>query len=974
MLIGITLLLVPLLAYTDDGGLPISADEIVVHADADAHNNALIDQTFSHDFVLDQLTYDSDVYMQRAEFYYLVDLKQDASIAAADVKQAVAYLFKKNKFQKIRIRIDSTAYGGSLHFTLVGFWTFEKLKISGVLIGKDIYSQYYLMEPGDRFEREKHEHSIKKICDAFKKEGYLQVRVSSRFVYNSATKVITVHLTVRKGKRFVVGDVQLALKTDAEAHDDELQFIKHQIYKKFLKRLAGRAYSKPAIEEQAQEMKRYLAQKGYLHVFITLDELIDGKQRRIKLKWTIDLYQKRLFVFFGNRFFTNNQLLDQILQFGRSASLLPASMLSQEIVRAYHRKGFWDVQVEPREEDERYFFLIKEGKRAVIDRIELCNVHHFSSKLLMRRYFAHLRKRPYFDAELLQQSLDALHACYFKEGFLDASIVSHDFVPTEKEGMYTLVVALDEGVRTYLKEVSIPSLPALQTQGCFATLQKKIDQAPEKRVSFDTAFLQEQRTWLLDYLHKQGYLQAALKPEINKDEDNNVSLVWQVDRGEKVYFGKTIMRGSSQFPFAYVQRELQYNEGELWDQEKIKQSFLCFKACYGFESVQLSPVHDVPFGINKPVLLTLHNDDPFELRIRAGLELQNVRRYHTIAGLAYKIGGTFIMKNPFDAGDQLRTDIDLAQSHREIIMRYHRPWLFRLPVRTLLQAYSIKHDQPGFIGTKKDIYTIKQHGFLLGLGKKTRHCDGAINIGIEWMQTTITDVANKQFADQLAKAINFEPALLGITVPFLFIEPTLFIDYVDNKVNPTVGALSLFSLKGMVPLSKTKDNTYFVRLLVEQSLFIPLRRLVAALRLRFGHIFFQQFCAIMPTERFYLGGAQSLRSYETDLAPPLGWFTDSKGQEHTVPRGGKSMINGNAELRFPLFFKDVGGVVFQDIGMLSGDNFADFQAENMLAATGFGLRYYTPIGPVRFDIGFKWRLTSPSERRLAWFLTIGQTF
>jgi len=294
-------LLVSLALNADEEVSHQATHEVILHADAGAQNNALIDQTFSQDFILDQLTYDSDVHMQRAEFYYLVDFKQGATITAADIKQAVAYLFKKNKFKEIRIRSDQTACGTNLHFSLVGCWTFEKLKIYGVLIGKDIYSQYYLMEPGDRFEQAKHEHAIKKIRHAFKKEGYLQARVMSNLVYNSATKAITVHLTVRKGRRFVVGDVQLVLKTEAEVHDDELQFVKQQVHKKFLKRLVGRAYSKPAIEEQAQEIKRYLAQKGYLHVFITLDELIDSKQRRITLKWTIDVYHKRLFVFFGNQ-------------------------------------------------------------------------------------------------------------------------------------------------------------------------------------------------------------------------------------------------------------------------------------------------------------------------------------------------------------------------------------------------------------------------------------------------------------------------------------------------------------------------------------------------------------------------------------------------------------------------------------------------------------------------------------------------
>jgi len=54
--------------------------------------------------------------------------------------------------------------------------------------------------------------------------------------------------------------------------------------------------------------------------------------------------------------------------------------------------------------------------------------------------------------------------------------------------------------------------------------------------------------------------------------------------------------------------------------------------------------------------------------------------------------------------------------------------------------------------------------------------------------------------------------------------------------------------------------------------------------------------------------------------------------------------------------------------------FADFKPQDILAATGFGLRIFTPIGPLRFDIGWKWRKQLPIERSFAWFLTFGQAF
>jgi len=177
----------------------------------------------------------------------------------------------------------------------------------------------------------------------------------------------------------------------------------------------------------------------------------------------------------------------------------------------------------------------------------------------------------------------------------------------------------------------------------------------------------------------------------------------------------------------------------------------------------------------------------------------------------------------------------------------------------------------------------------------------------------------------------------------------------------------------MIPFQKKYKDTFFLKLLFEQSFFVPIKSIVAAFRLRFGHIFYRELSSIMPSERFYLGGSHSLRGYEADLAPPLGIFVDEETKEHIVPRGGRSMCNANIELRFPVF-KKMGGVIFQDFGILSSDIFADFKPHNILAATGFGGRFFTPLGPLRFDIGWKWRRETSVERSYAWFLTFGQAF
>ena len=362
--------------------------------------------------------------------------------------------------------------------------------------------------------------------------------------------------------------------------------------------------------------------------------------------------------------------------------------------------------------------------------------------------------------------------------------------------------------------------------------------------------------------------------------------------------------------------------------------------------------------------------------MRSGFAIQQLNKELFSAGLTYRVGGDFFIKNPFNRADQIQIELDVDRSQRTFVASYRLPWLFDKPLGFLVQGHAHMYQQPGLTGKEKNLYEVIQQGFLCGLTKNYLTMNTSMNVGFEWIETRIQkddQAAPDVFARRLAHAINFEPHLLGKKIPYLLLEPSLIIDCTDQKLQPSRGASTLCTVKGLFPCNRVGENSYVVRLLIEQALFAPWRALVAALRVRLGYIFHRDLAAIVPTERFYLGGANSIRSYETDRCPPLGKFEEN-GCTQWVPQGGKSMINVNGELRFPIF-KNVNGAVFQDFGFLSGGNvLKDFSRETLLAGTGFGVRYATPLGPLRFDVAWKWRRDNPSEHSYAWFLTFGHVF
>ncbi len=942
--------------------LPINGQTIVLSSIADvAQCTALV----AHPFILTECAFTSDIVMRPEEFYYLTEFKVGRPVTREQLTQAMTHLLQKNCFESITVSLEDEPSGKKLTVALKGLWRFEKLKVSGIWVGRDWYKQYYLMEPGDPFDQDKHEHSLQKMIEACKKEGFFNVAIQSSFDRKIGTKAVTVRVVIDRGRRFSLEDSVLQLHAEGDMPSNDVALLKEQLSKKFLRAPRIGKYSRPQLEQIAKSVKDYLAQRGFLLVTIDLTEQIFHAKNSVRITWDITLGKKRDFVFFGARFFSHKQLLQRILQFGRSAWLVPASILAEELKNMYHAKGFWQVKIDTSDDAYRALFVVTEGLRTRIDDIEIQGASQLSFDAVLKHCFNKFKPPVFFDQQLYDDAVEKMVEYYNAHGFLDAKLIQHDYV-LEKDAHYRLLLTIEEGEQLWADTIAIPGFDHLLNHPPFYRKQKG--------ARYNALQIQEQKRWLSDYFRKQGYLFASVTMEIVDMPAHKKHLIWHITLGQQVRFGKTVIQGCLTFPLPLLMQELAYKKGDIWDPQKVRQSFLRLKDKQIFDTVSFAPFSVAADKAERPLMLKIHPDDPFEVRLRAGLEFQHIRHYQTFGGLTYKIGGTFLVKNPSNRGDYFRFDGDVAHSHREVQLTYFYPHLFNGPVDALLQGYGIRYEQPGFVGNQNDIYTIFQEGARVEIRHKEQHLDGGINVGFEVDRTKVgSDSNSKESAIALAKAIDFNPRLLNKQIPFVCVEPTLLINHLDNNLNPTKGMLTLVSLKGMFPTTEHYAHSYFFKLLVEHSWFVVWAKVVAAFRVRFGHIFHRCFADILPNERFYLGGSHSVRSYDADLVPPLGCFIDKHGKKNIVPRGGKTMLNINIELRLPEW-KKIGLVLFSDMGVLSGDNFIDFEHQHFVGGTGVGIRYFTPIGPLRFDIAWKWKKEAAHERRFNWYLTFGQAF
>ena len=945
------------------GGKPAIAGQIVLHEDDRGQIAEQLASELPEATLLKTLRVKSDVSLTGDEFLYLTDLREGIQLTSQWLVRACERLFAKKKFDQIELELNKGEEGVALEVRLCSFLTLQRLRVDGIPFGRHLYHQCYTLQPGDRFDEQKHNHSLEKITELLHENGYFSASVRHKLIRYPVRRQVGVRVMVQRGRRFRIRKLVTYVRGDD--HDEQIALLQEKIRARISRKLFHRRYSREVIKQRVAELREYLLRQGHMHVRLRVIEQVDYATGHVDLVWYVDLNQGFAPVFFGSRFFSRRQLVNHLTSFGRSVWLLPPSILADELVRLYHSRGFWQVKIDTQEEDGRHLFVIDEGARARVSEVVLRGTDSMNVDLLIKRCFVELRRHRFADRDIVYRALDFLATAYADAGFLDMKVVHHTYEQLEGE-RYRLIVTVDEGVLYRISSVAV--------EGCAVVDAAVFSKAVGRILS--SSLLRSQYQRLIFLTRHAGYEGVAAKPDIMRNNDGTVSLVWRVTVPERTgRFGKTIIQGLCPVRFKSLMSRLAYKPGQQWDQRLVRQSFTQLKELGVFESVQLLPLAPNEDG-ERDMLLRVVEDDPFEVRLRGGAELQHVKHYHALAGVMPRFGFTFIAKNQMGIGDLLRLDGDLVRTHREIVGRCELPISFSLPTRLSLQGYGIMHEHPGYVGINRNIYTVFQCGALANMIIRSRWWEFSTSAGIESMETSTSDSSAAptcNLAWQLAKAINFDTTLQGKRVPFIFAEPTFIVDYLDSKVDPHMGYFLLLSAKGMLSLDPELSRMNFLRFTADQSLYLPIRASVLALRFRLGYIVNKHFDAIMPPERFYLGGSRSLRGYETDMGPPLGLFVGEDGKKYLVPRGGRALFSLNCELRVPLM-QGIGGVLFQDIGALTTNGLGYCFAGRFLSCSGFGLRYHTPVGPLRFDVGWRWHKHSCLERSWAWFLTFGHAF
>jgi translocation and assembly module TamA len=571
--------------------------------------------------------------------------------------------------------------------------------------------------------------------------------------------------------------------------------------------------------------------------------------------------------------------------------------------------------------------------------------------------------KQYFDPVSWEADLRRIVRLYETRGYYQARIAQEAAIPQPKG--VDLEVKVDEGPVTKVGTFEVRGLEALPEADREAALVKmplKVG-APFEESEWESA-----KSGIVPRLHDRGYAKATVEGEALVDVKTHLAAVTLVVHpGIRYRFGaidvKTAPASHVPAVFVWEQARLAIHEGALYSDDALEEAERRIFGMGVFGSVNVSAgVADEATAV-LPVVVTVR-EAPFRtLRLGVGVVIDQIHEEARLIGdWTHRnfLGGTRKLTIHAEAGWAFLPNIYAVASNELSVAPRNGP----------VADLGATFEQPRLAGhpslklqTGIDLArTIQQTYDNLG---------GRTSAGVVWQPRTRVsifpsyhlevDYLNGSPVNSAATA----PLTLGCqttsgacTVVLSYLEQVVTWDHRDKVLEPRNGFYTSLSLQeGGGPLQG--DFGYF-RLLPDLRAYVSFlddNSLTFAARLQVGELWSISGESAVVI-RFYGGGANSMRGFsERRLSPLLeapvpGIAPPPPGTPaptETVPIGGNGMFTGSFEARYSVL-DNLRVAGFVDVGQVTTGLFGVSDLPGVLWAVGVGLRYLTPIGPVRLDL------------------------
>lgn len=635
--------------------------------------------------------------------------------------------------------------------------------------------------------------------------------------------------------------------------------------------------------------------------------------------------------FSGNDEIGDDDLKEQIKS--KEYNILDISTLKNDLLllqKHYEEKGFFLAQVTYSIKDNRngsvdVTFNVKEWDKVRVKQIIFLgnkNIPDEELKTFMQTreetYFSFLSGSGNFKEINFQTDVERLKYYYKTRGYLQINIQNPEVTASEDKKWIFITVRLQEGPQFSINDISFNG-ELLFTEN---EMTEKLKLKPDDVYNEENLRLDIQT--LTEMYQDKGYAFANVLRTLEVvPGENKVNVIFSFEKGVIAYFGKIIMKGNTKTRDKVIRRELTIHEGDMYSGTNLRQSKENVNRLGFFQ----------PESVIFNTITRKGTDNILDVEV-------SVKERPT---------GQISLGAGYSTATQGFVQASVAQNNFRGLGQNIN---LNLSYSVLQQIYNVGFTEPYFLDTKwtagADYYQT-QSNFIRSF-RFQKH-GGDVRVGHPIFEYTRLFLTYRYEDNQISDVINsgIDPAVENGSASSL--QASLIRDKRNNIFEPTAG----YYASGLVEYTGLGGSMRWLKAEVEGRYYKPIYGdLVFRSRLLTSQLFKTTSREIPRIEKFSLGGARNMRGFNIEDIGPIGLARNTQtGELERFNFGGLFSVLGTLELEHPLI-KEAGlkWVLFYDTGNVYETRIGENGDYSLRANYGFGFRWFSPIGVLRFEFGF----------------------
>lgn len=862
------------------------------------------------------------------EFLGLVPIKPGDEYSLQNVNKVIQNLFQTGIFSDVKV-LKSGQDKIDLTFELSRNLIVNRINIKGSPVRKSkLLAAVETMRPGMVLIEASLARAREALAAELQRYGYFEAKVGSEVIKKSGEAQADVLFTVSGWRRYFINSIEI---------QGSLIFRASDLARK-IKSRQGRVYSPAQLEKDIQTLRKHYESQGYRRASVELvGEDFDREQNQVSLVIKVVPQEKITININGSRLSRNI-----VLPIWEERVFEDWALAEGEarLLNNLRKKGYLFVTVNSRLERQEgeinVIYDVLPGKRYSIENVVIEGATVFSVDKI-KQQLAVVEKAAFF-SWLSYDRLFALPAdveLFYKEnGFPDAK------AGLEFETRKDRVIArlkIEEGQRQIVKNIIFSG------NASFSDDEIKKDLEIKEGGPFFLPQVQREVERIESFYLERGFRGPRIEAEVKENEKNSFTVHYKIEEGQRFKIGRILMLGNRRTRSSVIKKEILLSEGDYANFSLVQESVRRLDRLGIFSEIKLE---EIPISQDEEVLIArVREGEQNSASVGVGFETREDVRSLALWTNTYRPRGLgeYTRSNVFGLAAQFSVLGQYGPYEKRLIGSFSQPYLFGLPIEPSLIGWYEFEDRISF--------AFERRGFSMNTISRLKKNLNFLTM-LRWSRTRLTrlDISESEID---RKELPYSTALGSIT---------LMLDKRNDIFNPDRGYF--FSAVGEVasPLFGTESD-YFKTFIKFQFFDQLAPRLILGLTSRAG----LGSGNISIPERFFAGGSSSFRGETFDQLGP-------KDPETAKPVGGKAILLVNTELSFPVLpaLTDLSGVAFIDVGNVFSE-VKNITLAGLETAVGAGLRYRTPLGPLRFELA--WKLWDrPKRTKPLFFITIGNVF